>query len=318
MTTKFIDDLINKLKTKPKPLTESSIEKYIETLCRLNDNEPIYNLTFLKDTNAINEKLKNYSDNSKKTVISTLVSILQLYNSRSYKDALRYYKESMNLLSKQKKDFDATMEKTPKQHENWMTWEQVQKLFKDKQDKIKFIINKRKLDEKQYNELLEYLVLSLYVAGDTKPRRNKELQTMYIVEKYNPDVDSSELNWLDLATNTMIINNQKSKEKEFENQHIKISSELMKIIKQYLKHYPVQRESGNAYPLLVDFNNNKLDKINSITNILNKVFNKKISSSMLRHIYDSSKFSNVIKELKTTAHDMGHTLNTAISSYIKI
>lgn len=57
--------------------------------------------------------------------------------------------------------------------------------------------------------------------------------------------------------------------------------------------------------------------VNSITRILNKVFGKKVGSSMLRHIYLSSKYGNVSKEMKEDAKIMGHSTEVQKNTYIK-
>ena len=54
-----------------------------------------------------------------------------------------------------------------------------------------------------------------------------------------------------------------------------------------------------------------------ITKILNKIFNKKISSSMLRNIFLTDKYSGVIDELKKETSAMSTSVNTALNNYIK-
>ena len=54
-----------------------------------------------------------------------------------------------------------------------------------------------------------------------------------------------------------------------------------------------------------------------ITKILNKIFNKKISSSMLRNIFLTDKYSGVIDELKKDTNAMSTSVNTALNNYIK-
>ena len=54
-----------------------------------------------------------------------------------------------------------------------------------------------------------------------------------------------------------------------------------------------------------------------ISKILNKIFNKKISSSMLRNIFLTDKYSGVIDELKKETSAMSTSVNTALNNYIK-
>ena len=65
------------------------------------------------------------------------------------------------------------------------------------------------------------------------------------------------------------------------------------------------------------YDGSEFDKVNCITRILNKIFNMKIGSSMLRHIYDTSKYGDVMQEMKEDAKNMSHSVSTAINSYIK-
>jgi hypothetical protein len=59
-----------------------------------------------------------------------------------------------------------------------------------------------------------------------------------------------------------------------------------------------------------------LDKVNSITRILNRIFGKSIGSSMLRHSYISSKYAAVNEEMKEDAKNMSHSLGMQ-KEYIK-
>ena len=65
------------------------------------------------------------------------------------------------------------------------------------------------------------------------------------------------------------------------------------------------------------FYNEPIEKSQEITRILNKIFGKNIGSSMLRNMYLSNKYSNVIDELKSDTKDMGTSVDVALSTYIK-
>ena len=64
-------------------------------------------------------------------------------------------------------------------------------------------------------------------------------------------------------------------------------------------------------------NNNKIS-CPQITRILNKVFGKKISTSMLRHIYLTNVYKDVpqINKMENLANEMAHSVSTAME-YIK-
>jgi hypothetical protein len=57
-------------------------------------------------------------------------------------------------------------------------------------------------------------------------------------------------------------------------------------------------KGSNSVPFLVKFDGTPLDASNQITRILNKIFDKRVSVSMLRNIYLTDKYSGVMKEMK--------------------
>jgi hypothetical protein len=59
---------------------------------------------------------------------------------------------------------------------------------------------------------------------------------------------------------------------------------------------------------LVSQSGEPLTAVNAITRLLNKVFGKKIGSSMLRHIYISDKYKDVMEEQQKDAANMGHSV----------
>ena len=54
-----------------------------------------------------------------------------------------------------------------------------------------------------------------------------------------------------------------------------------------------------------------------MTRILNKIFGKSVGSSLLRNMYLSNKYSNIIENLKKDTTDMGTSVDTALNNYIK-
>jgi hypothetical protein len=69
-------------------------------------------------------------------------------------------------------------------------------------------------------------------------------------------------------------------------------------------------------PFLVYYNGSLFNKVNCITRILNKTFGKSVGSSMLRHIFLTNKYGDVIEEQKEDAKAMGHSLEQQ-KDYVK-
>ena len=68
---------------------------------------------------------------------------------------------------------------------------------------------------------------------------------------------------------------------------------------------------------MVDSEGNPLSSNNAITRILNKIFDKKIGSSMLRNIYLTTKYASSNKEKQLDATAMGNSIGVIDSNYVK-
>ena len=164
-----------------------------------------------------------------------------------------------------------------------------------------------------YNNLLNYLVLSLYTLHP--PRRNVDYSLMKISNNMNDD----KYNYLDLKKGQFVFNNYKTQGK-YNQVVVPIEEDLLKVIELYLNNHPEKSKLKNKnydVHFLKSFYNEQIEKSQEITRILNKIFGKNIGSSMLRNMYLSNKYSNVIEELKDDVADMSTSLGTALNNYIK-
>jgi hypothetical protein len=96
--------------------------------------------------------------------------------------------------------------------------------------------------------------------------------------------------------------------KTYGQQQVDINPKLFSLLTRWKKMYPQQKY------LLETTTGRKLQN-NDITRILNKIFGKKISVNMLRHIYISDEIlENMPKltELEKKAEDMGHSVQNQI------
>lgn len=300
-----------------KKLAQTSIKMYLRNLEKLNDDMPLKNLNFLKDIPAITQQLEKYKENTKRGYLISIVSALGLDKSNKVKQKLYddYYKLMMDK-NKELKSKEATNEKSDTQKENWLTWEEVSKTFSDLEAKVKSFSGNKEINEHQYNVLLQKLVLALYYFK--APRRN-EYQNMMIVKSNSPSLPIT-TNYYVTDANQFVFNAYKTAKKE--GQLVEdIPPELVAVIQTYLKFHPLLKGKkivkGSAVPFLVYYDGKPFSQVNAITRILNKTFGKKIGSSMLRHIYLSSKYGDVLQDMKEDAGAMSHSVGMQ-KDYIKV
>jgi len=306
MENKILDGL------KTKGISESSLKLYLNNLKRLNGGQDIKNLSFLKNVDTVLDKIKDYKPNTRRTYLISIVSLLK-QDPKQKKLYDKYYPHLMEY----NKQLQVNNTKSEAQNENWISQDQVKEIYKKLEDDVKPFLSNKKITPEQYEKLLNYLILSLYTLH--APRRNMDYQKMVIINKYDTEL-SNKYNYLDLDTKEFKFNNYKT-QKTYKTQTVPIVDELQKVITSYIKFHPLKKalnKKSGAIPFLVDFEGIPFESNNVITRILNKIFNKKIGSSMLRNIYLTDKFSDKVKELQDTAKDMGTSASTIQNNYIKL
>lgn len=312
MAEEFVNKLVSSLKEQ-RGLSDISISTYLRNLKKLNNDQPIKDLKFLKDTNKILDKLKDYKENTKRNYLISIVGALSVLTKPADKKLYKQYHDLMINKAVEIKEKVNPNEMTEQQEKNWISWDQVLKRYDELTNDVKTFIKNKTLTEQQYNTMLYWVILSLYVKH--KVKRNKDYQLLYVVKKYIPELDKDK-NYYDISEKEMIFNNYKTA-KTYGQVKEKVSPELVDILSAYLKHHPLYNTKiEKPLPLLVHKDGSPLDKVNSMTRILNKIFDKNIGSSMLRHIMLTDKYGNMIEEQKKDAIGMGHSIQTQ-KEYIK-
>ena len=301
----FMLNLVRQL-VEERKVTESTANAYVKTMYMLNDKKPFNALTFIKDTEAAERKIAEYADTTQKSIYTSITSVLSLYKDKpTYKRAYNYYYDKMMEKAKDMKGERDTSEKTTKEKDNWIDWKAVCERHKEMGEAVSKFATAKNITAEQFSTLLHWVVLSLYT--EVQPRRNQDYLDMFVVKKYTDEMPKDK-NYLDLASKQFIFNRFKTM-KTYGQQKIAIPEGLMAVIQLYLKHHPMAKGNKKAteFKFLVFPDGTPLTAVNAITRILNRVFGKKIGSSMLRHIFLSSKYD--ITDMKTDAAAMGHSVS---------
>jgi hypothetical protein len=298
-----------------KNITDSSKKLYIRNILKLNDGKEIKNLKFLNNEEAILGKLEKYKPNTRRSFIISIVSLLKcmlLSDDKKYKKMYDKYYAVLDGLNKELKTNNS---KNDKEENNWLTQEEIESKVEHYKPIIAIAKRKRNLDEREFKDLLHFLVLCLYTLQ--APRRNADYQNSRIVKKMDKELLTN-FNVVDLENRKFHFTKYKTKG-SYNIQEQDISDDLMVVLKLYVKHHPLKKEFSKNTPIafLVDYKGNELKNNNDITRILYKIFEKKVGSSMLRKIYLTSKYGDTLEQLKEDAEDMGTSVGTIQNHYIK-
>ena len=140
-----------------------------------------------------------------------------------------------------------------------------------------------------------------------------------VLVKSISDASSNDTNYYVVDTGEFIFNKFKTAKKEGQ-VIIKVSDELQNVIKLYMKYHPLIKgkiKKGDKIPFLVFSDGKPLHLVNAITRILNKIFDKKVGSSMLRASYLTGKYGDVKEEQKKDSREMSHSVSTQQNIYTK-
>lgn len=292
-----MDAIIEKLKKNRPNLTASSIKTYKSILKNIYDkcfDDKEYSMKNYDNDKIILGILNEVPYNKRKTVLAAL-SVLtdnKNYNKIMMEDIHSYKANEMK------------QEKSEKQKEGMIEPEEIKAIYNDLEHNAKQVMKKTNLNFNDINTVMKWVLLALTGGIFQAPRRSIDFGNMKWKNYSEKD------NYIDVKNSKFIFQNYKTA-KTYGKQETEVSKPVKAILNKWFKIIP----DGCDYILF----DNKFNPLTSpqITHRLNEIFGKKISTSMLRHIYLTNKFSGVnLEELQKTATEMGNSPMQALM-YVK-
>jgi site-specific recombinase XerD len=274
-------------------LSASSLKTYSSVLRNLQKNMKGEGIEWFSNNDKdIIEYLENKTPQTKKTTLSALFVLTKQQS----------FKQVMMQVMKQVNDENKEQKMNEKQKENWMSVKEIKDKYEPLEKKIKSMLsNKSILNE---STMMEFLLVSFLggVVKNLPPRRSQDYTELKI-----RNFDTKKDNYY--KKSKFYFNVYKTA-RVYGLQIIDVPKDLDIILKKWIKI------NSNDY-MLYSTNGNKLTSP-QVTRILNKVFGKNISTSMLRHIYLTDAYKNIpaLNEMQNIATDMAHSVSTAME-YIK-
>lgn len=310
---------------KEKGLAETSIALYVRSLEKLNGGKPFTSFAFLTKMPSIMAQIGQYKPNTQRSILIAIVSVLNAVKGlpKAVSKYTNKYYETLKAVKRGVDAIEATGEKSENQKENWVSWEDVESKMAEVSAAAESATSNSFSD---LNRLLDAVILGLYVY--IPPRRNKDYIDMVVVK--NAEQAPADSNALDLNKSQFVFRNYKTAS-TYGTQVIDIPKELMDLIGKYLLL------RGDATDLLQPLTTNKKKavaqrvisvpfllqpsgrpfNVNGITRVLNRIFGKKVGSSLLRHIYLTGKYGKVLEEQKKDAEAMANSVDMQNKTYIK-
>lgn len=270
-------ELYNSIRTDRPSINESTITTYINCLTKLCNCD----INEIRKFDNILDKIKDKPITTKKNIITSCIVALKAQKKDTYNKCINKYSKKLKELTDQYTEQLKEQKKTKTQEDNWISYKQLMNL----QNKLllnvknKGLLKKDTLDNKEFDQFQQLIIIMIYINF---PIRNNFSNMKVINNKQFKTADKN--------ANYLIINKRKKNEfyinsyKTVKHHGAKIytiPTNLTRLINLFLKH-------NNSGWFLVQYSKDKPLNSNNITKYLNKIFikeyDKKISTSMLRHI----------------------------------
>jgi integrase len=300
----------NKLQDNRPLLGSNTIRTYVGSLKRIQKECPDIKLEsigdFIKHYKEVIETLKEkMSPIVRKSKISAIVSLIDDRHGehpKELKEALEAYRISMKSDGDIVKKQYLSQEMTDKQKENLISQDDVMKIYASLKAQAAPLFKLSKVNRAQFNTLQSFVLLSLYVL--IPPRRSQDYADFRIRnvdendKRYNYMVNFNKNKKKGLCT--FVFNSYKNSNRLGTQFAHDIPKTLEKIIEQW-------KQFNKSDWLLVNSKGEKIDQ-SKMAVWFNNIFEKNISTSMLRHIYATSLLGDVdLSKIKEISEAMGHT-----------
>ena len=208
--------------------------------------------------------------------------------------------------------------KTPKEEENWINWETVEKTvgenFKGLKDILK--LTKSEISKKDIQQVQLWVISGLYGSGEQNPPLRLDYNRMVIIskEKYEQEKEAG----LTEGQNFLIIESSKIKYfllaeyktvSKFGKKSLKVGSKLNTILNKWIK---IREKYGIDNPYLLFNNQEKAVGESAMSMYIKDAFKltgKSIKANLLRHIFISDVVIDMsLKKRKKMADFMCHSL----------
>lgn len=258
----------------------------------------------ITNSNKIFESMKDLKTNTRKSKLASFIVVLDNKdNDKKTEEILLKFREQMNKDLSTIREKDTNQELTEDQKANFVPWKQVLNLYKILTVEAQPLLSLKTLTSKQFQKLTDYILMGLYT--EIPPRRSLDYCAFKI-----KNINEAEDNFLQVKKGKYkLVFNKYKNSSRLGPQIIELPTAFGKILKKFI--------DKNPYDYLIINNAGKPVLQNHITKTLNRLFDKNISTSLLRHSYLTDKYGNVdLKELEDDTEAMGNSKVSRTLSYV--
>jgi len=294
---------IKKLITEKRPnLKSNSLNSYLITLRRLNENQEVMNLKFLKDTENIMAQINEFKLPTQRNKLTAILVVLSAFNKKEFDDVELYYRKQLEDRNQQYTELINSHQKSEKQEKNWISLDELKKIMRK--------YKKEAMENPNIKTVQKYLVSALYLL---QPPKRLDFSNMKIIETRKEDNEKNNF-MLNLGRNKKyFIFNEFKTDKSQGSKEVLINKELNSIINMWLR-------VNKTDDFLLN-NRGQPMSSNSLGKYITKIFEpsgKSITLNLLRNIFVTENIDlEAVQKAKNMADMMDHSESTQKSVYLK-
>lgn len=304
-----IPEIIKKERPNLKPI---SIKQYEAQLRKIKKIFNADNYDFLKNPKDVEDKLSDLHYTSVRNLYNAVIILLMALNSnKKYDKLIKNYSDLRDELNDKYIEEQKSGIISEKQKPNFASMEEIEKMLKQLKSEVNVIKKKSKLNKTDKSTVRAWVLFNMLIRI---PTRNDASNMLYISQKdYKKlsDDDKKQHNYLvDERNNLKFIYNQYKTSKKWGELVVPVPADLKPMIRSYIKIMDYKL-NDNIFPLT----RNALSQL--LVKTSKRILNKNISSTMIRKIYMSDKYSDMKEEMEKDAKILGHDVSVGQSVYTK-
>jgi integrase len=293
-------ELANQFREFKPSLRDSSIKSYV-----LNINKMLRHGVDLTDIDSIKDYLKDY----KKTTVKNYASSLVIY-SKMNKEPSEFVEQLEKMRDDAHKEYEDMVdknEKTEKQKQNWIPYDEIVELKEKLYEEAMDITKKNKgveLTPKQRQKVQDALMLAIYTH---MPLRNDvaDMKVLSVAESKNISPEwKRNKNFLVMKPSAPYfqLNHYKTSD-AYGTKELPVDERVVPLLKQWMRYNKTGYLFNNSHG--TPLSSNGISK--AFIRLFQEHKGKNVSTSMLRHIYLSDKYAPLQEEKKKDAEMMMHS-----------
>lgn len=297
LISKEIKEFIEKRKPN---ISVNSVKAYVSTLKNLFYKvfpKDDFDIKKFSNTKPILKFLEDIPFNKRKSILAGLLNVCSEDKCDDYRkvmseDIIKHTIEQKN------------QKKSEKEKENWIEDVELLEIIKTHEDYFNDFMKMKNPTLDQFQKAQNFIILALTTGKyGLNPRRSID----WVLMKHKNYTDDDNV----YDGKSFIFNKYKTK-KFMGVQKLTTPLILKKILNKWISRLPEEMDY-----LLFDTTLKPLTNI-TLNQRLNRIFKRKISTSMLRHFFVTNEYKNIpaLQELKENADEMGHSLEQHLE-YIK-